>query len=118
MTMPAEGWHTIQPLYNTLLSPCAFSCSFSEPEWLHDRDEPFLHRRDRLPEPAEEPKRLGIRDFIRVDAAIVCHSYGLKNYLPVCVAKSRFSFRSGIMHFIVTIPDHDGEHPCSVVAQP
>ena len=86
MIMSAEGWHIILSLYRTLLSPCACFCSFSEPQWLHDRNEPFLHRRDRLPKPAEEPKRLGIRDFIRVDAAIVRHSDGLNPSLPACVA--------------------------------
>ena len=46
--------------------------SFKEPAWIHDRDEPFLQRRDRLPEPAEEAPRLGMRDFVGTDLSMVC----------------------------------------------
>lgn len=56
-------------------------CSVTEPEWIHDTDEPFLQRRDRLPEPFEVPKRPGlwdlIKDFVGMDLAKVLH--GLKH---------------------------------------
>ncbi len=52
-------------------------CSFNEPEWLHDTEEPFIQRRDRLPEPVECPKRPGvwelIKDFVGMDLAKVGH---------------------------------------------
>jgi len=47
------------------------TCRFVEPSWLHDRNEPFLQRRDRLPEPAEEPPKLGIRNFVSMDLSTV-----------------------------------------------
>jgi len=47
------------------------ACRFAEPDWIHDRSEPFLQRRDRLPEPAEEPPKLGIRDFMGMHPSVV-----------------------------------------------
>lgn len=47
------------------------ACRFAEPDWIDDRSEPFLQRRDRLPEPGEEPSKLGIRDFVGMHPSVV-----------------------------------------------
>ena len=60
------------------LSGLVDACSFTEPDWIHETDEPFINRRDRLPEPAECPKRPGvwelIKDFVGMDLAKVSHA--------------------------------------------
>jgi len=67
------------------LSGLVDACSFTEPDWIHDTDEPFINRRDRLPEPAECPKKPGvwdlIKDFVGMDLAKVSHACSVMNEL-------------------------------------
>ncbi len=50
-------------------------CRPADPAWMHDAEEPFLRRRDRLPEPAEPPKGIGywelIKEYVGKDLAKV-----------------------------------------------
>lgn len=50
-------------------------CRLADPEWMLDKKEPFLQRRDRLPEPAESPKSISawelIKEFVGRDLAKV-----------------------------------------------
>ena len=70
----------------------ACTCRFNEPEWLQDTEEPFIQRRDRLPEPAEIPHKPGIweliKDFVGMDLAkvsYICHTYSPRHQPWSCV---------------------------------
>jgi hypothetical protein len=43
----------------------AFVCRLPDPAWMLDLDEPFMKRRDRLPEPAQEPKSISVWELIK-----------------------------------------------------
>jgi hypothetical protein len=64
-----QHWHGKQNL-------CALTVRLADPDWMLDKDEPFLRRRDRLPEPAECAKSISawelIKDFVGRDLAKVC----------------------------------------------
>ena len=71
------------------LSGLVDACSFTEPDWIHDTDEPFINRRDRLPEPAECPKKPGvwelIKDFVGMDLAKVSHACSM--FIKFCTLR-------------------------------
>ncbi|KAK9904888.1 hypothetical protein WJX75_004896 [Coccomyxa subellipsoidea] len=43
----------------------ARSARLPDPAWMLDLDEPFMKRRDRLPEPAQEPKSISVWELIK-----------------------------------------------------
>ena len=47
----------------------------ADPAWMHDPEEPFLRRRDRLPEPEHPPKGINawelVKEFVGRDLARV-----------------------------------------------
>lgn len=88
-------------------------CRLPDPEWMLDHDEPFLKRRDRLPEPAQSPKSISawelIKEFVGKDLAKVCSGYCSALHLLCCLnfhtSSKKISVLASVTHKHATVSD-------------
>ncbi|CAK0783406.1 hypothetical protein CVIRNUC_006605 [Coccomyxa viridis] len=93
----------------TPINAVATTCRFNEPDWIQDTEEPFIQRRDRLPEPAEIPHKPGIweliKDFVGMDLAKIAD---LSLPVAVCEPVTDMQRRGDFLEYVELL--HEAAH--------